>query len=179
MIWLERKDRVPRYRTITTLGQDSHRFAKPGADTAKTDCLVLGGIHIQEAPPLAGNSDADVMLHALTNAISGYTGKIVLGGVADELCRQGVTDSAAYLKCALADLPTDCRIVHVSFSIEGKRPKLKSYLEEIKANIGQLIHLPPQRVGITATTGEGLTAFGLGEGLQVLCLLTIEEICGE
>lgn len=181
---------------ITALGQDSHRFMDvpdpagpeqpggssvlPGAPAGKLPAwngrrLMLGGVAIPgDCPPLSGNSDADVILHALTNAVSGYSGVNILGGRADELCRAGVTDSAVYLQEALATLPAGVRIVHVSFSLEGRRPKLKPHIDAIKASVGRLLGLPPGCVGLTATSGEGLTAFGRGEGLQALCLLTLQ-----
>lgn len=169
---------------ITTLGQDSHRFMdapEPGGSEPQISPadwngrrLMLGGVPIPgDCPPLSGNSDADVILHAVANAISGYSGVNILGGRADELCRAGVTDSAVYLQAALATLPPGVRIVHVSLSVEGRRPKLKPHIDAIKTSLGRLLGLPAAHVGLTATSGEGLTAFGRGEGLQALCLLSL------
>ena len=69
------------------IGQDSHRFEPDGSDKK----LILGGVVIEGCPGLSGNSDADVVLHALTNAVSGITCVNILGEEADRMCRQGVT----------------------------------------------------------------------------------------
>ena len=79
---------------------DSHRFIEGETDKQ----FVLGGVVFDDAPALSGNSDADVILHALTDAISGITGVTVVGAVADKMCHQGITDSKAYLKVALDSL---------------------------------------------------------------------------
>jgi 2-C-methyl-D-erythritol 2,4-cyclodiphosphate synthase len=155
-------------RVRTGIGQDSHRFdvnniVKP---------LVLGGVSFSGEPPLEGNSDADVVLHALTNAISGVTGVNVLGAITDHLCqKQGITDSHMYVQEALKYLD-GWQIGHASFTIEAKRPKISSSIIAMKLNIAKLLHLEPQDVSITATSGEGLTAFGRGEGIQVFCIVT-------
>lgn len=177
---------------ITTIGQDSHAFvpefedrrgmtATPSGEGPATDVpasvarpLILGGVRIEDGTPaLAGNSDADVILHAITNAISGYTGINILGGKADDLCRAGETNSAVYLQEALATLPAEVRLEHVSLSLEGSRPRLKPYVDRIRLNVAKLLDLSLNQVGLTATSGEGLTAFGRGEGIQVFCLLTL------
>lgn len=162
-------------RIKTGLGQDSHRFDFEN----KTKKLVLGGIVFDGEPPLLGNSDADVVLHALCNAISGVTGVNILGAVSDALClKHGITDSTVYVQEALNYLK-DWRITHVSFSIECKIPKITPKIHDMKTRISELLGLEKQDIGITATTGEGLTAFGRGEGIQAFCILTaINEYSG-
>ena len=148
------------------IGQDSHRFEEaPGKP------FVLGGVVFPEEPcGLLANSDGDVLLHALTNAVSGITGRNVLGGPADSLCRAGITDSAAYLAEALKDLAEP--VVHVSFSIEAAHPKMAPRIEDMKISVARLLGIRPEQVGITATSGEGLTDFGRGLGVSVFCILT-------
>ncbi|HUI92578.1 MAG TPA: 2-C-methyl-D-erythritol 2,4-cyclodiphosphate synthase [Chitinivibrionales bacterium] len=153
------------------LGQDSHRFE--GARSLKP--LMLGGIAVPGCPGLAGNSDADVVLHAVTNAVSGISGKNILGRVADRMCLdKGITDSAAYLKKALATLGP-WRLVHVSVCIEGKRPVLAKHIPAMKKSIARICSLTERDIGITATTGEGLTAFGRGKGMQAFAVVTAER----
>lgn len=155
-------------RIKTGLGQDSHRFDFDN----QIKRLVLGGVIFDGEPPLQGNSDADVVLHALCNAISGITGVNILGAVSDALClKHGITDSRFYVQEALNYLK-DWRVCHVSFSIECKVPKITPKMPEMKATISELLGLETQDIGITATTGEGLTDFGRGEGIQVLCIVT-------
>lgn len=150
------------------IGQDSHRFVDDGDNKE----LVLGGVVIPDERGLAGNSDADVILHALTNGISGITGVNILGGKADELCLgQGITDSVVYLEKGLEYLG-DWKVTHVSFTIEAKRPKLSPHIDAIRENIAKLLGLTLNDVCLTATTGEGLTDFGRGLGMQVFVTVT-------
>ncbi|RKZ78530.1 MAG: 2-C-methyl-D-erythritol 2,4-cyclodiphosphate synthase [Candidatus Parabeggiatoa sp. nov. 1] len=152
----------------TGLGQDSHRFDFED----KTKKLILGGVVFEGDAPLQGNSDADVVLHALCNAISGITGVNILGTISDTLCsKYNITDSRFYVQEALNYLK-DWRLCHVSCSIECKTPKMMPKIPDMKTSISELLGLETQDVGITATTGEGLTAFGRGEGIQVLCIVT-------
>ena len=84
--------------SISTIGQDSHRFGEPAGDTT----IKLGGIDIPFDKPILANSDGDVVYHAITNAISGFTGVNILGGEADKIClEKGIKDSAVYLNKAL------------------------------------------------------------------------------
>jgi 2-C-methyl-D-erythritol 2,4-cyclodiphosphate synthase len=125
----------------------------------------------EDAPALEGNSDADVLLHALVNAITGVTAVVVLGPRSDELCRAGMTDSAEYVREALKHL-AGLRIVHVSCSLECARPKIGPKIGAIRENIAALLGISPMHVALTAHSGEGLTAFGRGEGVAATVLLT-------
>jgi len=148
------------------IGQDSHRFDFDN----KNKKLVLGGV-VFDGPPLKGNSDADVVLHSLTNAISGITGVNILGEIADRIClEEGISDSRVYVKEALKYFNGD--ICHVSFSIECLTPKITPKIPEIKKSIADLLNISENNIGITATTGEGLTDFGKGLGIQCFCILT-------
>jgi len=151
------------------IGQDSHRFDFED----KEKKLVLGGIVFDGEPPLKGNSDADVILHSITNAISGVTCVNILGEVSDEMClKKGITDSSVYLKEALKYL-NEYRIVHLSVSIECKRPRISPRINEIRQSLSVLLDIPENCIGITATSGEELTAFGQGLGIQVISIITV------
>lgn len=151
------------------IGQDSHRFDFNNT----TKKLILGGVKIPNHAPLSGNSDADVILHSITNAISGITCVNILGSIADTMCQSGITDSSQYLIKALSYLDPSYVISHLSISIECKTPKLSPYIEDIRNNLSQLLNLSPSSIGITATSGEGLTDFGRGLGIQVLSIITV------
>ena len=153
------------------IGHDSHRFDPD--ETQKP--LVLGGIVFKGETGLEGNSDADVVLHALTNAVSGVSGVNILGAVADELClKRGIRDSSAYLQKGLETLD-GMRIVHASVSIECSRPQIGPHVEAMKARIAQILSVDVSCVGITATSGEGLSAFGKGEGIQAFAVVTAQK----
>ena len=157
--------------SISTIGQDSHRFGEPSGDTV----IRLGGTDIPFDRPIEANSDGDVVYHAVTNAISGFTGVNILGGEADKIClEQGIKDSSVYLEKALEYLK-DGKIIHCSLTIECLRPKLKAHIPAMKESVGKILGIPSSSVGITATTGEGLTGFERGEGIQVFCILTFTK----
>ena len=151
----------------TGLGLDSHRFIE--GDSAKP--LILGGVIFNDAPVLSGNSDADVILHAVTDAISGVTGVTVIGAVADQLCRDGITDSKAYLAVALESLG-DWRLTHVSIVLECLRPKIDPKVPELRASVADLLGLEIADVCITATTGEQLNDVGRGLGIHASVIVT-------
>lgn len=162
----------------SAIGQDSHRFPQAFIDSNTIEApLRIAGIDIDSASKLEANSDGDVVLHAITNAISGITTQNVLGARADALCRAGITDSRAYLDLALEDFAArgHASFVHLSISLEALRPKFAPHIDAMRFSIAQLLDMPLDSVAITATTGEGLTGPGRGEGIEVLCILTVAE----
>jgi 2-C-methyl-D-erythritol 2,4-cyclodiphosphate synthase len=154
----------------TGLGQDSHRFESEGEDKP----LLLAGVGIEGAPGLEGNSDADVVLHALVNAISGVTGVVVLGKKTDEMSQAGINDSREYVKEALKHLGA-LKLTHVSVSLECQRPKIAHHIDEMRASMAALLGLTLRDIAISATSGEGLTSFGKGLGIQALVIVTAME----
>jgi len=153
------------------LGQDSHRFDRENPKKK----LILGGVIFEGFPGLKGNSDADVIMHAITNAISGVTGVNILGERSDYLCQEkGITDSSVYLKDAMRFLKK-MRLVHVSVSIEAKMPKISPRIDEMKVALSEILKLSPNDIGITATSGEGLSPFGRGEGIQAFAVVTVSS----
>ncbi len=151
----------------TGLGLDSHRFIEGETDKQ----FVLGGVVFDDAPALSGNSDADVILHALTDAISGITGVTVIGAVADKMCHQGITDSKAYLKVALDSLGL-WRVTHVSIVLECLRPKIDPKASALRASVAALLSLEITDVCLTATTGEQLNDVGRGLGIHASVIVT-------
>lgn len=162
---------MPEYVYLSTIGQDSHRFGEPCGNCS----IMLGGVRIPSDRPVIANSDGDVILHAITNAVSGYTGKIVLGGIADKLCLEdGIKDSSVFLEKAIEDI-SGAKIIHCSVTLECLVPKIKPHLDVIRSKIAELLDLPVSSVGLTATTGEGLTSFGKGEGIQAFVILSFRK----
>lgn len=156
----------------TAIGQDSHRFLH----TESSKPCVIAGHVFEEVPGFKANSDGDVVYHAICNAISSISHELILGGVADDLYhKDGIIDSLVYLHAALGTLKGK-EIVHVSIALEAKKPSFKPYLLIMRQNIAKALGIDIASVGITATSGEGLTEFGCGEGVQCLCILTIKEV---
>lgn len=150
------------------IGQDSHPFGDDGV-------LRLGGISIPGAPQLTGNSDGDAVLHALTNAISSALGGGSLSAFADPLTRQGQTDSAAYLEIILERLrEAKGTLINLSITIEAGTPRLEGHFAAMRERLATLCGIAPDRVGITATSGEQLTAFGKGEAIAVFAQVLLK-----
>lgn len=160
---------MPIYRT--GIGRDSHRFLP--VDSTKP--CTIGGIIFEDVPGLDADSDGDIVYHAICNAITSLSGVPIMGGIARDLCRKdGITDSQVYLEKALRTLGRQT-IVHIALSIEGKRPYFEEKIEPMKKKIASVLKIKPSAVGITATSGDGLTDFGCGDGLQCFCMMTTVE----
>lgn len=155
----------------TGIGQGSRRFLP--SESSKP--LVIAGTIFTDAPGFKADSDGDVCYHALCNAISSLTGALILGDIADEIfLKQGITDSEVYLREAVGTLDKQ-KITHVALAIEAKRPKVKIRLDEMRQNIARVLNLDKGQVGITVTSGEGLTDFGCGDGVQCFAIITTQE----
>ena len=155
-------------RFRTGIGQDSHRFLQ---EKGEKKC-ILAGLSFEEVPGMDADSDGDVIFHAICNAISSLTHVPILGKVAIDLChKEGITDSSVYLQHALKTLGKQ-KVEHVALTLEGKRPTFQKRADEIRENIAKIMHLDFDQVGITFTSGDGLTSFGRGEGLMCYCILT-------
>lgn len=153
------------------IGQHSHRFLPPES----TKPCLIGGLIFEDVPGMASDSDGDVVLHAICNAITSLSGVVILGGIANDLCfKDGITDSQVYVERALQTLGAQ-RIEHVSIALEGKRPLFLPRYLEMRQKIATILKIDVSQVGLTASSGDGLTDFGCGDGLQCLCIITTLE----
>ncbi|MBI2557784.1 2-C-methyl-D-erythritol 4-phosphate cytidylyltransferase [Candidatus Woesearchaeota archaeon] len=150
-------------------GQDSHRFS-----SNKNKKLVLGGHKLNEIG-LEADSDGDVILHALFNAISSAIGERSLGFYADAMYKKGITDSKEYLNIILNKLKEkNTEINNVSVMIEAAKPRLEKHTDNIKSSLSKILKINIQRIGIAYTSGEKLTSFGQGNGMQCFVVVTIK-----
>lgn len=150
-------------------GQDSHQFS---VDINKK--LLLGGYAIPNEIGLEANSDGDVILHALFNAISSAIGEKSLGFYADPMFKKGIIDSREYLKVILNKLSKkNLKINNASIMIEAKKPKLEKYTNNIKNSLSKILNLEKEKIGITYTSGDELTAFGQGKGMQCFAVVSL------
>jgi 2-C-methyl-D-erythritol 2,4-cyclodiphosphate synthase len=148
----------------TGIGIDSHRFA-PGRR------LVLGGVEIPYELGLAGHSDADVLAHAIADALLGAAG---LGDIGrhfpdtDEAWRDA--DSMELLRDVVARVrEAGFAVEHVDATVMLERPKLAPYREAIHASLAAVVG----SVNVKATTGEEMGFVGRGEGAAALAVATI------
>ena len=154
------------------IGQDSHRFM---VENRGGKPLILGGVQFPEDYALEGNSDADVILHAICNAISSISGTVILGPVTDRMClEEGVGDGVSYVREALRTLTTH-RVSHVAITLECKKPRIVPHIDAMRRTIAEIMGIQFNEVGITATSGEGLTDFGRGLGIQAIVIITAAE----
>lgn len=155
----------------TGLGKNSHRFL---SKESSKPC-VIGGVIFDGVPGLLSESDGDVIFHAICNAITSLTHVPILGVVARDLCKKnGITDSKVYLEKALETLKSQ-KISHVALTLEGKTPRFQSKIDLLRESVASALRLSLGQVGITAISGEGLTDFGCGEGIECVCVLTTCE----
>ena len=152
------------------IGLDSHRFA--GSDVP----LVLGGVEIPGEDGLEANSDGDVILHSLFNALSQAIGGKSIGFYADQMCKDGVKNSKEYIALILGKIKEkNYTVNNIGIMVEAKRPRLDDYSEKIKESISSICCLGKERIGITATSGESLTEFGKGLGIQVFTIASLRK----
>jgi len=152
----------------TGIGQDSHMFEE------KKKGLVLGGLKLPEELKLEANSDGDVILHAIFNALSQSIGEMSLGFYADDVCAKGVKDSKKYLEIILKKVKKQgFKVNSLGLMIEGSRPKIDPLVSKMKKSLAEILDLNTRRIGITATSGERCTVFGDGLGIQCFAIASI------
>lgn len=158
------------------IGQDSHQTEAAASVPAaeQPPCLVLAGVQIPDLPKLKANSDGDVILHAIFNAISQAIGDKSLGFYADPMCEKGVKDSKKYLETILKKAHQQgYKINSLGLMIEAIKPKIDPLVPKFKKSLSQILDLDPRRIGITATSGENLTSFGQGLGIQCFAIVSL------
>ncbi len=160
---------LTRMETRTALGFDVHGFG-PG------NAVMLGGIAVPHGQALAGHSDADVALHALTDAVLGTIGAGDIGKhfpPSDQQWRGASSDR--FLRHAV-DLVTarGGRIVHLDVTIVCEAPKVGPHRDAIVQSIARIVGIAPDRVSVKATTTEGLGFTGRREGVAAQAMATVE-----
>jgi 2-C-methyl-D-erythritol 2,4-cyclodiphosphate synthase len=152
------------------IGYDVHRFAVGRR-------LVLGGMIIDFPLGLEGHSDADVLCHAIADALLGAAGESDIGHLfpnTDESLRG--LDSLVIVRTVREKLKAmDIVVLNVDATLVAEAPKMAPYLPGMKANLAEALALSPDRVGIKATTNEGLGFLGRGEGIAALAVASVER----
>jgi 2-C-methyl-D-erythritol 2,4-cyclodiphosphate synthase len=161
-----------RSRLRVGIGHDTHRL-EPGGP------LRLGGIDVPHDRQAIGHSDADVLLHAVTDAVLGAA---ALGDIGEmfpdsDPANRG-RDSADMLRRAYAAVRQQgWEIVNLDCIVFAERPKLSAHKQAIRRRIAEILTIEPEQVGVKAKTGEGLGPTGCGEAIAAECvaLLAREE----
>lgn len=153
-------------------GVDVHPFSdEPGR------ALVLGGVRIPGGPALAGHSDADVVLHALVDALLGAAGHGDIGThFGSEDAEYAGADSQVFLAGALASVTgAGWRVGNVDLTLVGERPRVGPHRQAIVASVARLLGVGDDRVNLKATTTDGLGFTGRGEGVACLAAVLLER----
>jgi len=149
-------------------GYDCHRF-DPGRS------LVLGQVRIEGHPGLAGHSDADVVLHAVTDAILGALAAGDIGEMFPDDDEQWRDVDSGLLVTQVVDLAgeRDRRLVNCDVTVLAETPKLQPYKSMMRRNIAALLRIAPDAVSVKAKTNEGMGFIGRGEGIAAFAVVTV------
>lgn len=152
------------------LGTDRHRFESGRK-------LVLGGVEIPHDKGLAGHSDADALLHALSDAL---LGSVSLGDIGshfpDTDPRWKGMDSVKILEHCLSIIRSKgYQLCNCDLVITTEKPKIAPHRDRIIANLARLLGVPSDRVGLKAKTGEGVGAVGEGLCLETQAIVLLER----
>jgi 2-C-methyl-D-erythritol 2,4-cyclodiphosphate synthase len=152
------------------IGEDIHRV-----DDSRT--LVLGGVIIEEGPGLSGHSDADVLLHAITDAVLGAA---ALGDIGHHFPpgdpRYAHADSADFLRVALRlAREAGWELSNIDSTVRAERPKLAPYIPHIRERIAEIAGIEAAQVSVKAKTSEGLDAVGRGEAMFASAVVLLDR----
>jgi 2-C-methyl-D-erythritol 4-phosphate cytidylyltransferase/2-C-methyl-D-erythritol 2,4-cyclodiphosphate synthase len=155
----------------TGTGYDVHRLVAPAGSRK----LMIGGIEIAHDKVLEGHSDADVALHAITDALLGAICDGDIGmHFSPKDARWKGADSATFLRHAGGLTAKQGGIIsHVDVTIICEAPKIGPHRDKIRTRIGEILNLPVNRVSVKATTTEGLGFTGRGEGIAAEAVATV------
>lgn len=157
------------------LGFDVHAFAAPEENRR----LILGGVDISYERGLAGHSDADVLAHAIADALLGAAREGDIGKLFPDTDPAYAGADSLKLLSKVAELVRDrgFEILDVDSVIAAQAPKLSPYREQMRENLAAAMGISVESVGVKATTTEHLGFEGRGEGIsaQAVCLINDKE----
>jgi 2-C-methyl-D-erythritol 2,4-cyclodiphosphate synthase len=154
--------------SLSGIGYDCHRFAAGRR-------LILGGVEIPHERGLEGHSDADVLTHAVIDALLGAAG---LGDIGEHFPdtdeRYRDADSLVLLETVLTTvIATGLEVLHVDCTVVMEAPKLAPHRQAIRESLARALGLSATRVNVKATTGEGMGFVGRGEGVAALAVASL------
>ena len=152
------------------IGYDSHRMiaGRP---------LVIGGVHVAHELGLEGHSDADVLAHAVIDALLGAAG---LGDIGEhfpdtEEAWRGADSMQLLAAIVAVVIAGGLQIVNVDCTVVMEQPKLAPYRAAIRERLAQALGLEAARVNVKASTGEGMGFVGRGEGVAALAVASVQR----
>ncbi|MBW2559103.1 MAG: 2-C-methyl-D-erythritol 2,4-cyclodiphosphate synthase [Deltaproteobacteria bacterium] len=150
-------------------GYDSHRLV-----TGRK--LILGGVEISGEKGLLGHSDADVLLHALCDAILGAIGEGDLGRhfPDSDPAYKDIPSKELLIKVNGLAVQKSYRVNNVDSTLVLEKPKLQEYIHKMVENIADFLDIEPDRVNVKASTNEGMGFTGRGEGVVAFAVVTVK-----
>ena len=155
--------------TLSGIGYDVHRLVEGRA-------LILGGVEIPHTHGLDGHSDADVLAHAIADAVLGAIGERDIGfhfPNSDQSIR-GISSLEILRKVASLVAEKGGRVINVDSSLVAEAPKISPHVAAMRTNIAEALRLDPKRVGVKATTNENMGFLGRGEGIAAMAVASVE-----
>lgn len=152
------------------IGHDTHRLEAGGP-------LVLGGIQIDHDRQAIGHSDADVLLHAITDAVLGAAGLGDIGELFPNTAPENKgRSSIEMLKLAFAKVKqARFSIINLDCIVFAQRPKLLPYRQRIREVIGDILDVSTEQIGLKGKTGEGVDAVGQELAIQAQCVALLQQ----
>ena len=157
---------------LVGIGYDIHAFARPEAQRK----LILGGVEIAHPVGLDGHSDADVLCHAIADAILGAAGLQDIGHYfpnSDPSLR-GISSLEILRRVAGIISEAGARIINVDSTVVAEEPRISPFVQEMREHIASSLGLDSSRIGVKATTNECLGFLGRGEGIAALATAMVE-----
>ncbi len=154
----------------TGFGYDSHRLVKDRP-------LILGGVEIPYGKGLLGHSDADVVLHAVCDALIGAVGAgdIGLHFPDTDPALKGISSLSLLDRVAALVKERGFSIHNLDVTVVLEEPKMRAYAERMVLNLSRCLSIPPERINIKAKTNEGMGFVGRGEGIAAFAVVTVKE----
>ena len=151
-------------------GYDAHRLAE-GRD------LILGGVKIPHDLGLLGHSDADVLSHAIGEAILGALALGDLGRHFPDTDEKYKGISSLKILSLIDDMAKreNAKIIHIDSTIVAQEPKLSPYIEKMRENIADVLNINTDQISVKATTTEGMGFTGRKEGISAYAVVLMEQ----
>ena len=169
------------WRMRVGFGYDSHRFEDASRQGGSLDITQkLGGVVIPGCPKLKGHSDADVLIHAVIDAVLGAAALGDIGShFPDTDSRWKGADSATLLSSVIAELhDVGYAVGNIDATVICEMPKLRPHVEAIRLRLAELLCVSVGSVSVKGKTNEGMDAVGAGLGIAVHAVALIEDFKG-
>ncbi len=155
---------------LVGIGYDVHQFVEGRP-------LILGGVEIPHTHGLDGHSDADVLAHAIADAVLGAIGELDIGHHfpnTDESIR-GISSLEILRKVSALLAGKGARVINIDATLVAEWPKIGPHVAVMRENLAAALRIPVGRVGVKATTNERMGFLGRGEGIAAMAVASVEQ----